>query len=82
MQMPNNWFRKNIRSLIAAFVVIYIMNFYASIFILQHSNAALIDRLETSVTNILMFILGYYFSANHTPTHETTTTTHTTDTIK
>ena len=79
--MEKNWFRKNIRSLIAAFIVTYIMNFYLIIFLLQSGNVQLIDRLETSITNILMVVIGFYFSATHTPINETTTT-HTTDTIK
>lgn len=70
-----NWFRNNIRSLIAAFVVFYIMNFYAMIFLFSQANTALIDRLETSTTNILMFVLGFYFSAQHKPNAPTTTTT-------
>jgi hypothetical protein len=35
------------------------------ILVFGYASPELIDRMETSLTNVIMFVLGYYFSANH-----------------
>lgn len=64
MKKPN-WLSANVRSVIGLIVIIYILNFFSLILLFGYGSQELIDRMETSLTNVMMFVLGYYFSANH-----------------
>ena len=58
--MKGTWLKDNVRSIIALIVVIsclFIM-IYGALFGKVH------DVLIASATNILMFVLGYYYSAS------------------
>lgn len=60
-----NWFRKNIRSIIAITLVFYCIAFDFTVLLMNlHSEG--VDRMVTANNAILTFILGYYYSANHT----------------
>ncbi len=67
MKIQPNWLSKNVRSIIALVIVAYALNFFSMILILHYANEQLIDRMETSLNNLVMFVLGFYFSANHHP---------------
>mgnify|MGYP006266669585 CR=1 FL=1 len=56
--------RKNIRSIIALIVIGYCVLFDFIVLGIGNSND-LIDRMVTANNSVLMFVLGYYFSANH-----------------
>jgi hypothetical protein len=58
---------KNVRSIIALAVVLYALNFFSIILVLKLGSPQMLDRMETSLTNLILFVLGYYFSANHNP---------------
>jgi hypothetical protein len=60
-----NWLSSNVRSIIGLIVIVYILNFFSLILLFGYGSQELIDRMETSLTNVMMFVLGYYFSANH-----------------
>jgi len=59
-----NWFRKNIRSIIAITVIFYCIIF-DFVVLLGGFVTDLTDRMVTANNSVLMFILGFYFSANH-----------------
>ncbi len=70
-----NWLAKNVRSIIGLAVVLYALNFFSLILVLKLGSEQMLDRMETSLTNLVMFVLGYYFSANHqTPVNSETKT--------
>jgi hypothetical protein len=66
-----NWLSRNVRSIIGLMVVTYVLNFLTLVLVFKLGTPDLIDRMETSLNNVLMFVLGYYFSANHINPNQT-----------
>lgn len=78
----NNWLSKNVRSIIAFNVVM--MALFTDIFVLfvpiKIEDKQLANNIVTSLHGALMFVLGFFFSANHNPNKQDEVTTSTTET--
>lgn len=74
-----NWLPRNVRSIVGIIVVCACLSVDISLLFIsvKSKDLQLVNNIVTALHGALMFVLGYYYSANHAPPSTSITETKT-----